>query len=110
MINYAACIKEKYGFDCYFDDDGFFTWSTVGCFFVQEFYISPTSRIYHKSYSKFLKMMYEKALEAGYNEVFISIYMKAKNDLKENTLMLALREGFILSSSSADHIILKKGC
>jgi hypothetical protein len=106
----AYCVKEKYCYDTHEDEHGFFCYSSDGSFMIREFYIKPESRPSIKIFLDYSKIMDQAARDKGFSEVYISIFMGAKNNLRENTLALALRCGFKLDRLGPEHIYLKRGC
>lgn len=106
---HVDCMREKYGWSSYTDEHGFFYYTLDGDLVVREFWIRPESRASIKVYRDYLKMMDEIASLTKCKSVIISIFMDAKNDLKDNTLALALRAGFKLDRLQGEsHIVLKR--
>jgi hypothetical protein len=108
VSHYADCVKSKYGHSTFEDEDGFFSYSAEKVFYIEEWYLRPEARSMRKA-KEYLSKMDAVAKELKYDAVFISINMKAKNDLKDATLFWVLREKYKLSHSNENFIFLKRG-
>jgi hypothetical protein len=109
MSLYAEAVNEKYGFSVYEDDNGFFAYRIIEKqLYIEEFFISEKVRSEKKG-KEFLNVMIELAKSFNCEKVVISIYMYVKNDLRDATLFIAMRNKFRLLRSSESHIYLERG-
>lgn len=106
---YAEATMEKYGHNVYEDERGFFSYSISEKYLcIEEFFISKNHRSALAG-RRFVQIMVDLATQLNCIGIFISIFMNVKNDLRDITLILAMRNGFRLSHCSPSHIFLKRG-
>lgn len=107
MKLYIDCVKRKYGWECLHNDKGFLAYSAEKNFVIEEFHIDPDFRG-EEAAKELMELAYTDAKKLNFKEIYISIFLGVKNNLREATMYLALKHKFKIISASASHIFLKR--
>ena len=107
MKLYSDCVKRKYGWECICTDKSFLAYSVSPHFVVEEFHIDPDFRG-EDAAKEIMELAYDEAKKLNFKEVYISIFLGVKNNLKEATMYLALKHKFKITNATPTHIYMKR--